>query len=250
MPLENAQRFETANRKTRELIVLQETTLDIASELETDRILNSVLERATTLLNAMGGSIFLVVSNLHTTNNERYLKNEVCYGLDPAYANLTMPVGEGIAGRVAKSGKPQIERNYQNTLDQVALYAGKTFGSVVAVPITWKGKVTGVLELIHNNHGPKFDDSDAQLLSILANQTATALENARLIKEAHDTASQLTTLNEVNRIISATLDLDEALRQIMEVAVDILNTEAGSIFLVNQDREALTFEIAIGPRWR
>ena len=239
--LENAQRFEIANRKTQELILLQETTLDIVSEQETDRILTSVLERATKLLDSMGGSIFLL------DEIQGQLNNSICFNLDADYASLSLKLGQGIAGRVAQQGQPAIVKYYKNELDQVKLHPGVEFGSVMAAPFSGKGQVKGVLELIRAENAPAFDQDELDLLTILANQAAIALDNARLIQDAHDNASQLTKLNEVNRIISATLKQDEALRLVMEAAVEMLNTEAGSIFLVSDDRQELIFEIALGP---
>jgi signal transduction histidine kinase len=239
--LENAQRFETANRKTQELMVLQETTLDIASEQKTDRILTSVLERATRLLDAMGGSIFL----LNVINE--LLNNEICFNLDPDYASLSLKPGQGIAGRVAQNGQPINARQYSRFIDQVEIYPGEAFGSVLAVPLAWKGEVRGVLEVIRPQQMLPFDDNDERVLSVLANQAATALENARLLKEAHEQAEQLTSLNEVSRIISATLERDAALKLITEKAVSIIDAEAGSIFVVDEARKALIFEVATGP---
>jgi signal transduction histidine kinase len=239
--LENAQLFEKANRKTQELMALQETTLDISSEQETERILTSVLERAATLLNAMGGSIYLLDPAYGLLNNE------ICFNLDADYASISLKVGQGIAGQAAKTGQPQMINKYSSLPEQVEVYSNDTFGSVVAVPLAWKGEIKGVLELIRDLSMPPFDREEVELLNILAHQAAITLENARLIKEAHDKASQLTILNQVNRFISATLDREAALKRILEVAVDILDTEAGSIFLIDETRQSLIFEIALGP---
>jgi GAF domain-containing protein len=175
------------------------------------------------------------------------LNNEVCYKLDPDYASISLRIGQGIAGRVAHSGQPKIIPSYRRVLDQVEIHKGTGFGSVVAVPFTWKGEVKGVLELIRAEDAPQFIQDDVELVGILANQAAIALENARLLQEAQDKAAQLGTLNEVNRMISATLDRDAALKLITDTAVMMLQTEAGSIFLADERGQSLTFEIAHGP---
>jgi len=239
--LENAQLLEMTNRKTRELLALQETNLDIASEQNTERILTSVVQRATDLLKARGGSIYRL--------DEDYglLNNEACYNLDQDYACISLKIGQGIAGQVAKSGQALRIRRYQAVFEQVQIHPGEGFGPVIAVPFTWQGRVRGVLELIRDAHAPQFTDEDLELLSVLANQAVIALENARLIREAELRASQLSTLNEVNRVISATLERDAALKLILEKAVEILKTEAGSIFLVDDTGKFLLFEVALGP---
>jgi len=238
--LENAQLLEVTNRKTQELLALQETNLDIASEQNTERILTSVVQRATNLLKARGGSIYRL--------DESYglLNNQACFNLDPDYASISLKLGQGIAGRVAKDGQPLRVSRYQAVPEQLQIHPGDDFGPVVAVPFAWKGQVRGVLELIRDAHAPQFTQEDVDLLTVLANQAAIALENTRLIREAESKASQLTTLNEVNRVISATLDRDAALRLILEKAAEILKTEAGSIFLVDDTAKFLTFEVALG----
>jgi len=240
--LENAQLFETANRKTKELLALQDTSLDIASEQDTDRILMAVVERATNLLNAMGGSIYLLDQFLDVLNNK------ICFNLSKNYADIHLKIGEGIAGRVVQDGNSRIIPNYQKMSDQYQIYPSDTFGPVVAVPFTWKGQVRGVLELIRHTNTHNFTEEDVELLEVLASQSAIALENARLIREAHEKASQLQRLHEVNQIISATLDRETALRVVTKVAVEILNTEAGSIFVVDPTGQFLIFEIALGPK--
>ncbi|MFQ5576772.1 MAG: GAF domain-containing protein, partial [Anaerolineae bacterium] len=239
--LENAQLFEVANRKTEELLALQETNLDIASEQDTGRILTSVVQRATHLLEAKGGSIYLLDLDYGR------LKNEICFNLDPEYAATSFSIGEGIAGGVVLQGRPQLVGNYKSVAGQVEIYPGDDFGPVVAVPFAWKGHVRGVLELIRDARAPHFSQADADLLQIMANQAAIALESARLLKEANSKATQLATLNEVNRVISATLQRETALKLVMEEAVKILRAEAGSIFLVDDTEKFLTFEVALGP---
>ena len=239
--LENAQLLEMTNRKTKELLALQETNLDIASEQNTERILTSVVQRATDLLKARGGSIYRLDENYGLLNNE------ACYNLDQDYASISLKIGLGIAGQVAKSGQALRIGRYQTVFEQVQIHPGEGFGPVIAVPFTWQGRVRGVLELIRDAHAPQFTAEDLELLSVLANQAVIALENTRLIREAELRASQLNTLNEVNRVISATLERDAALKLIMEKAVEILKTEAGSIFLTDDTGKFLIFEVALGP---
>ncbi len=239
--LENAQLLEMTNRKTKELLALQETNLDIASEQNTERILTSVVQRATDLLKARGGSIYRLDENYGLLNNE------ACYNLDQDYASISLKIGQGIAGQVAKRGQALRISRYQAVFEQVQIHPGEGFGPVIAVPFTWQGQVRGVLELIRDAHAPQFTIEDLELLSVLANQAVIALENTRLIREAELRASQLSTLNEVNRVISATLERAAALKLIMEKAVEILKTEAGSIFLIDDTGKFLIFEVALGP---
>jgi diguanylate cyclase (GGDEF)-like protein len=56
------------------------------------------------------------------------------------------------------------------------------------LPLSTAGSVTGVLELISEAPGRRFSDSEAKLLRAMANQAASALENARLVRQLKDAA--------------------------------------------------------------
>src|SRR5512140_1498624 len=71
------------------------------------------------------------------------------------------------------------------------------------------------------------------LLQSIADQTAGAIVKARLLQETQQRAGQLTTLNEITRKLTGTLELEPLLQNILESAVTILNCEAGSLFLVD-----------------
>lgn len=239
--LENARLLEVSSQKTEQLLALQQTSMDIASAQGTERTLSALLERTTQLLHAHGGTIYLF------KEKQGVLRPEVCYNMAAEYADLQFNLGEGIPGRVAQSAAPYLVSHYHSIVDQVARYDDPEFGAVMAVPLAWQGKLQGVLELIRHRNGLPFNNDDLNLTRILASQASVTLENARLLAEATNRASQLSTLNDVNRIISATLDREEALNQVLEMSVEILGTEAGSVFMVDQSSQNLIFEIALGP---
>jgi signal transduction histidine kinase len=78
-------------------------------------------------------------------------------------------------------------------------------------------------------------------------QTAIASKNAQLLESAERWARELTTLNQVSRIINQTLDLDTVLQLIMEKSLELLKAEAGSLLLIDDDGQNLTFEVVLGP---
>ena len=73
------------------------------------------------------------------------------------------------------------------------------------------------------------------------------LENAQLLEAAERRAVQLDTLNQVSRILNQTLELDAVLQLIMEKSLELLDAEAGSLMLADNDAAALTFEVVLSP---
>ena len=104
-------------------------------------------------------------------------------------ADLRLRVGEGIAGWVAHTEKPLIVADaYQDPRFLCAFddITGFTTKSILCVPLKAKHHLVGVLELLNKTDGTDFDEEDLNIMSILANQIGTALENARLYKKLQE----------------------------------------------------------------
>ena len=60
--------------------------------------------------------------------------------------------------------------------------------AALLLPLSTAGRVTGVLEFVSESPGRRFSDGETKLLRAMANQTASALENARLMRQLRDAA--------------------------------------------------------------
>src|SRR5260221_9656860 len=94
---------------------------------------------------------------------------------------------------------------------------------------------------------PAYTRGQLELLQAIADQTAGAIVKARLLEETQQRAHQLSTLNEITRQLTGTLELEPLLQNILENAVGILNCEAGSLFLVDEQTDELVFKVTVGP---
>jgi signal transduction histidine kinase len=86
-----------------------------------------------------------------------------------------------------------------------------------------------------------FSDRDIELVTTFADQAVIAIENTRLFEEVQARNHDLTALGEVGRAVSSTLDLKVVLKTIVDRAVDLSGTDAGSIFYHRE--ETRTFEL-------
>jgi signal transduction histidine kinase len=121
------------------------------------------------------------------------------------------------------------------------------------------GGVVGVLQVLNKHDGP-FTRPDEELLTALASQAAIAIENARLYhslvtqnqelqrarRDLERRQRELNALYEVEKELSAALDLDDLLSRILAQAITVLGGGAGSIALVDPDC-ALRFRTVQGP---
>ncbi|MEJ2744112.1 MAG: GAF domain-containing protein [bacterium] len=68
------------------------------------------------------------------------------------------------------------------------------------------------------------------------------------LRAANHKIANLSALVEISKIINSTLDLDTLLTMIMEIIKQVLNTESGSLLLIDESGSELLFRIALGPK--
>jgi signal transduction histidine kinase/DNA-binding response OmpR family regulator len=115
-------------------------------------------------------------------------------------------VGEGIAGHVAMTGKPLLMKNVQSKLMSNDTRPGlsDSFISsplVLGIPIKFRDRIVGVLNVTNKRSGESFNDSDQAFLSGLAGQAAVAIEAARSFEELRQTCESLTSAK--NQLVSS-----------------------------------------------
>jgi putative nucleotidyltransferase with HDIG domain len=166
----------------REKIQQLSTLFEISSQTilgpDLSTILNFILEKALALEKADSGSIMLV----DDLDQELVIKAAKDIN-SHIIKNTRTKIGEGIAGWVAKEGKPLL---LINGLQDSRFKGTKNVKDAVSVPIIIKNKVAGVLNL--NNKGGlnsslKFSEDDLKFLTTLANQASTVIHNAKLFEK-------------------------------------------------------------------
>ena len=115
------------------------------------------------------------------------------------------------------------------------------------VPLRGTEQLIGWITIGPKRSGEPYRENDVVFLTTLANQTAIALENAQLLEAAERRALQLATLNQVSRTVNQTLDLKAVLQLIMEKSLELLDAEAGSLLLADENARILTFEVVLSP---
>ena len=122
------------------------------------------------------------------------------------FALLHTRVGEGFTGWVAETGEPLLV-NDANSDSRGRTIPGTddVDESMLVVPMRYDGKTIGVITLSKlglNGFGPE----DERLLTILADQAATAVESARRLSRTEDLAQELRRLLDMSAALSASLD--------------------------------------------
>lgn len=150
--------------------------------------------------------------------------------------NLSIEVGEGITGAAASTRQPILVRDvrmdarYLNALDAVR--------AELAVPMLMRGKLVGVIDLQSTTLNA-FSDDDRSLLALIATRVAVAIDNARLYKRVQGQNRTLRVLAHLSQEFSSILDVDELLTKVAVTIRALINFDAFSIFLVDEERKVL-----------
>jgi two-component system NtrC family sensor kinase len=196
-------------------------------------IAEAVLEIAVRVLR-LQDSDFLLVDETH---EELYVVAR--RGLVQNIDGLRLPLDgpKGITVAAAQCGQPIYVPDVQK--DPRYVYAGFPAVSELAVPVQIKDRLLGVLN-VESAAPDAFSQADQELLCILANQAALALENACLYADERRRTEEMTILNVLTRRVSASLDLQATLEAIAAAAAELIPCALSEISLWDEKTQLLT----------
>ena len=179
--------------RNRRLETLYETARDLGTPLRLDELLDRILARTLQALRADLGSI-LVVDN----EDDKVLQLRVSRGLPVEPAEIvTIGVGEGISGWVAKQREPLLVQDVESDPRFARGDAENPMtGSFIAAPLLVRDRLFGVMSAGNKQGNAPFTAEDLDLLVAIAGQAAVAIANARFYGEA----LALTHLDPVTRL--------------------------------------------------
>ncbi|HEV8642753.1 MAG TPA: GAF domain-containing protein [Methylomirabilota bacterium] len=195
----------------------------LTSSLDLNEVLDTIVDKA---LEVMGADSALVVSWDGQAPEFRVMR--AAGRLSDRYtAAGTIPVGGGPISRVVLESRPIATPNILQdpqlwvTPERRAQIEREGFRAVAAAPLASKGRVHGAL-VVHYWAERTVDKDELMALTRLAEQAALAIDNARLYADATRRAERLRELAEVERLVAASLDLDDVLRRIAEATARLV----------------------------
>jgi diguanylate cyclase (GGDEF)-like protein len=153
---------------------------------------------------------------------------------------LRVPIGFGITGRVAESGRSLLLTNSQDCgFGELVPGTEPIDESVVAVPLRYESRVNGVIFLSELGVD-RFDENDLRLLEVLAGYAASALENARLYESLQREAEHTKAWLEFSDELSFAGSLEAMMQAAVETSAKLLEADQCSLWL--EDAAAGDFE--------
>jgi two-component system, sensor histidine kinase PdtaS len=177
--LEKAQLYESMAQKVAELSALAEVSRSVTTPIYLEDILKLVVRMAAKTMGAKRCTLRL----LHKPTGSLVVRASAGIA-DQAEDVTPLQVGEGIAGRVAQSGKPIIIEDLRHSdMEGIELFAGSGVSSILAVPLKMRDKNIGVFSC-YTGEIHHFTRTEIEFFSTLANQTALAIEHTDLLLQS------------------------------------------------------------------
>jgi signal transduction histidine kinase len=185
--LENARLLEEARQKSLHLETLIKVNRDVASLLKRELLLPSIANEARRFLNVDGASFRLVEGR--SLVRAGYAGDEDLLALTPV-----MPLGESISGKIVRENRviavknvhdePVIIERHRRILSEGG------YRSFLGVPLRLGRRVIGTINL-YSKQEREFRPDEIQMITAFADQTAIAVENARLFEEVQNKSGEL-----------------------------------------------------------
>ncbi|TMC21621.1 MAG: GAF domain-containing protein [Chloroflexi bacterium] len=246
MQQENLELHRELERRTQENALLNEVISTVGSTLRLDEVLRHLVD---TVVRATSCDIAFIY--LHDKDKERLVLASTNEQHQHQIGKLSLALGEGIAGWVALHRKPVFLKDEALEDPRFCYFPEleeEKFQSIMTVPIIG-GKdqhLIGVITL--QAVAPhEFTDQHRTFISNTAALVAGAIENAQLYENTQRKLRILTSLSMLSQTISSGLYLDDMLRSLATLTVQIMEVDLCVIMLMDQGRERET-EVARQPR--
>ena len=173
--IENAQLYTRTTRQARTLLLLNEIARELSSILNVDELLKRIAELLNRIIDYQMFSILLIDESGEKLSHRFSLRFQ-----ENIHLKHDIPIGKGLVGAAAAEKAAVLVSDVSK--DPRYVMANPETKSELAVPLIYKDKVIGVLDLEHTRRG-FFTEDHKRTITTLAAQVAIALENARLYEE-------------------------------------------------------------------
>jgi PAS domain S-box-containing protein len=236
-------RTEEQQCRLAEMTALYDASLETVGQLELPGLFQSLLQRALGLLHTQAGAIWLYRAQ------EQELELVCNSGLDDSQAGSRPGIGEDLASKVLQTGEPCAVADYRNWKGRGSRPHNTGARAILSAPLKWGEEIVGVISVYEAERTREWADHEMRLLTLLANQAAAAIQNARLYEETVRKAEELAVLYEVSLEMAGHLELPSLLDTVVRSAIDLLRGFSGGMYMYDVDKGDLELIAAVWPGW-
>jgi GAF domain-containing protein/HAMP domain-containing protein len=190
------------------LIVRDQTigVLDIQSDLP-----NAFQQEDIEILQVLADQLALAIDNTRLLeSSQKALKElQTLYGQEAARSWQNKLTGEQLAYAYDSTGRTR-------PADQALPKKLHEESNLLSKPIAFRGQVIGNLDFVRDQAEGRWTDEEAELIEEILEQTALALENARLVQQIRLRSDQIRLLQEITALAASIMNEQELLAAVTE----------------------------------
>jgi signal transduction histidine kinase len=217
------------------LAALYEVSRVVGSSLDTDEVLNQVMDAIIKLTGAERGFLMLLDENDEL---------EVKAARDLAQETLSkeeFAFSRSVIRLVAETGEQVVTNNASDDprfsgKDSVVVHQLR---SIQCVPLRARGSIIGVIYVDNPLRSGVFDEDDLEMLSAFSAQAAVAIENARLFTMTDEALArrveELSMMQEIDRQLNESLDFGKVMDLTLQWAMAVADADNGAIGLLERE---------------
>lgn len=209
------------NPNAKEINALLEISKAIASGLYLGDVLRLIVTVTANLMNSKICSLWIL------DEKDQKLKLKATQSISEEYLKeRSLAMGEGVVGHVALLNQPMaiFDVLKEPLYKEKELAKKEGLVSMLSVPMCIREKAIGVINC-YTSYPHVFSKGEEEMLTTVANQAATCIENSGLME---------------------TLDIDEILRLVLEGLTKNLGFDRARLYLINEKRNVLECKMAVG----
>jgi GAF domain-containing protein len=202
--------------------------------IDADELFTRMLEIARNVTGAEGGSLMLL------DETDRLLRVRVATGVEPElWPKIRVPIGEGIAGKVAAEARPLRLRGKADRQKFRIVRERLDVESALCVPLVHEGRVLGVLNLHHSTRPDAFSDADLDFVEQLAGLDAQIIARAQEHEALRTQAARYEAIRRAHEILGAKEPLAERLTALCRFVATRAGGGIATLYLLEADDEDL-----------
>jgi signal transduction histidine kinase/putative methionine-R-sulfoxide reductase with GAF domain len=207
-------RTVTEEQAAETLRKLEQVTATALGHFSLADLASALLTQIRDVLAADTAAILLI----DETGERLVLRVTVGFAEEEVNRAVPVPLGHGIAGRVAETREPWLV----DDLDEIELVSPvlreRGVQSLIAMPLIADGRVIGVTH-VGSEHKQHFGAGDVRLLELIADRIALALNQSQLLAAQQAAQERLSFLGEASSLLASSLNYEDTLARIAELAV-------------------------------
>jgi len=228
--------FTSASRNSKSdlLTALHEIVESYNLTVDADELFSRVLEIAVAVTGAEGGSLMLL------DPSARELRVRVAAGVEPElWPKIRVPLGQGIAGRVAADGRSLRLRGKADRQAFQIVRERLDVESAISVPLIFEGRVLGVLNLHHSTRADAFSDESLEFAEQLAHLDAQIIARSQEHEALRSQAARYTAVRRVREILSGKDPISDRLRAFCLFVAEQVGHGIATLYLRDDDEADL-----------